>query len=143
MTEYKRRKPMSEINVVPYIDVMLVLMVIFMITAPLLTQGVEVELPETSAEPLPQNAAEPIVLTVDAKGRYYLNIGDAPDKPIKEKTLRLLVSKALQHKPNIPVLVRGDGNTAYKHVVTAMAVLQSAGVPKVGLVTTLADPEKS
>lgn len=137
---YKRRKPMSEINVVPYIDVMLVLLVIFMITAPLLTKGVEVDLPETSAEPMPQNPNEPIVLTVDRKGNYYLNIGDAPDKPIKHDKLKQLVSAVLKRKPDTPVLVRGDGKAEYQQIITAMSVLKSAGVPKVGLVT---EPDES
>jgi biopolymer transport protein TolR len=132
---YKRRKPMSEINVVPYIDVMLVLLVIFMITAPLLTKGVEVDLPETSDEPMPQGASEPIVLTVDRKGNYYLNIGDTPDKPIGKDKLKKLVATVLKNKPNTPVLVRGDGKAAYQEIITAMSVLKSAGVPKVGLVT--------
>ncbi|HEY3487522.1 MAG TPA: protein TolR [Gammaproteobacteria bacterium] len=137
---YKRRKPMSEINVVPYIDVMLVLLVIFMITAPLLTKGVEVDLPNTTTEPMPQTASEPVVLTVDAKGNYYLNIGDNPDKPIKRDKMKKLVATALKHKPNTPVLVRGDGNVSYQKVITAMSVLKSAGVPKVGLVT---EPDES
>jgi biopolymer transport protein TolR len=132
---YKSRKPMSEINVVPYIDVMLVLLVIFMITAPLLTKGVEVDLPETSAEPMPQNPIEPIVLTVDRKGNYYLNIGDAPDQPIKNDKLKKLVATVLRRKPDTPVLVRGDGKAEYQQIITAMSVLKSAGVPKVGLVT--------
>lgn len=137
---YKRRKPMSEINVVPYIDVMLVLLVIFMITAPLLTKGVEVDLPETSAEPMPQNPNEPIVLTVDRKGNYYLNIGDAPDKPVRNDRLKKLVSTVLKRKPDTPVLVRGDGKAEYQQIITAMSVLKSAGVPKVGLVT---EPDES
>jgi biopolymer transport protein TolR len=137
---YKRRKPMSEINVVPYIDVMLVLLIIFMITAPLLTKGVEVELPETSAEPMPQSANEPIVLTVDRKGNYYLNIGPDPDKPIKQDQLKKLVAAALKSKADIPVLVRGDGKAEYQQIITAMSVLKSAGVPKVGLVT---EPDKT
>jgi biopolymer transport protein TolR len=135
-----KRKPMSEINVVPYIDVMLVLLVIFMITAPLLTKGVEVDLPETSAEPMPQNASEPIALTDDVKGRYYLNIGENPDKPVTNDKLKKIVATVLKNKPNTPVLVRGDGEVNYQKVITAMSVLKSAGVPKVGLVT---EPDKS
>lgn len=126
---------MSDINVVPYIDVMLVLLVIFMITAPLLTQGVEVELPAASAEPLPPNTQEPIVLTVDAKGRYYLNIGESPNQVIEAATLKLTVSKALKSKPDLPVIVKGDRNVLYGNVVLAMTVLQEAGAPKVGLMT--------
>ncbi len=135
-----KRKPMSEINVVPYIDVMLVLLVIFMITAPLLTKGVEVDLPDTSAEPMPQNQNEPIVLTVDRKGNYYLNIGDAPDKPVNSERVRKLVATVLKRKPDTPVLVRGDGKAEYQEIITAMSVLKAAGVPKVGLVT---EPDES
>lgn len=131
----KRRRPMSEINVVPYIDVMLVLLIIFMITAPLLTQGVEVDLPEASAEPLPPNKLEPIVLTVDAAGRYYLNIGEKPDSAIEPEMIRATVSKALKSKPELPVIVKGDRKVAYGDVVAAMSLLQEAGAPKVGLMT--------
>lgn len=131
----KRRRPMSEINVVPYIDVMLVLLIIFMITAPLLTQGVEVDLPEASAEPLPPNKLEPIVLTVDAAGRYYLNIGEKPDAAIEPQMIRVTVAKALKSKPDLPVIVKGDRKVAYGEVVTAMSLLQEAGAPKVGLMT--------
>ncbi len=136
-TNYKRRKPMAEINVVPYIDVMLVLLIIFMITAPILSQGIDVDLPETSAKPLPQDKQEPIVLTVDAKGQYYLNIGPAPDKVIELDVLDKVVSKALNAKPDLPVIVKGDKNVAYGKVVTAMSLLQQAGASKVGLMTDL------
>lgn len=131
----KRRRLMSEINVVPYIDVMLVLLIIFMITAPLLTQGVEVDLPEASAEPLPPNNFEPIVVTVDAKGRYYLNIGEQPNTVIDPERLKLTVAKALKSKPELAVIVKGDRQVAYGEVVTAMSLLQEAGAPKVGLMT--------
>jgi biopolymer transport protein TolR len=126
---------MSEINVVPYIDVMLVLLVIFMITAPLLTQGIEVDLPETSSEPLPPNSLEPIVVTVDANGRYYLNIGEKPNTVIDPEPLKLTVAKALKSKPDLAVIVKGDRQVAYGHVVSAMRLLQEAGAPKVGLMT--------
>lgn len=131
----KRRRLMSEINVVPYIDVMLVLLIIFMITAPLLTQGIEVDLPETSAESLPPNNLEPIVVTVDAKGRYYLNIGEQPNAVIDPEKLKLTVAKALKSKPGLAVIVKGDRHVPYGDVVTAMSVLQEAGAPKVGLMT--------
>ena len=136
---YQRRKLMSEINVVPYIDVMLVLLIIFMITAPLLTQGVEVELPKTSNEPLPQNQKEPIVLTVDAKGLYFLNIGENPDKAIDGKTLKLIVAKVTAVKPDVTVFVRGDHRADYGQVIGAMSMLQEAGISKVSLVTELDD----
>ena len=131
-----RRRPMSEINVVPYIDVMLVLLVIFMITAPLLSQGVKVELPQASAEPLPPEALEPLVLTVDAEGRYYLNVGGAGEEvPVDLETLLARVAAVLRHKPETPVMVRGDRHVDYGRVIEAMVVLQAAGAPNVGLVT--------
>ncbi len=131
-----RRRPMSEINVVPYIDVMLVLLVIFMITAPLLTQGVKVELPRASAEPLPPDAAEPLVLTVDAAGRYYLNVGgEGETVPVDLETLYARVAAVLRHKPETPVMVRGDREVGYGQVIAAMVRLQEAGAPSVGLIT--------
>jgi biopolymer transport protein TolR len=136
---YQRRKLMSEINVVPYIDVMLVLLIIFMITAPLLTQGVEVELPKTSNEPLPPEQKEPIVLTVDASGRYFLNIGPKPDEAIDNSSLKSIVGKVTNVKPDVTVFVRGDHRADYGKVVGAMSVLQASGVNKVSLVTELED----
>jgi biopolymer transport protein TolR len=127
---------MSEINVVPYIDVMLVLLVIFMITAPLLTQGVKVDLPEASAEPLPPDALEPLVLTVDVDGRYYLNVGGGGETvPVDLETLYARVAAVLRHKPETPVMVRGDRLVDYGQVIQAMVRLQAAGAPTVGLIT--------
>jgi biopolymer transport protein TolR len=138
----QRRRPMSEINVVPYIDVMLVLLVIFMITAPLLTQGVKVELPRASAEPLPPEALEPLVLTVDAAGRYYLNVGgDGENVPVDRDTLLARVAAVLRHKPETPVMVRGDKQVDYGRVIDAMVILQAAGAPGVGLITEPPDPQ--
>lgn len=136
-----RRKPMSEINVVPYIDVMLVLLVIFMITAPLLTQGVYVELPEASAEPMKDDNSEPLVVTVNMSGDYYLNVGENPDNPIDDDTMVTLVAAVLRHKPGTPVMIRGDGQVKYEKVVQAMALLQQAGAPSVGLITQ--SPQKT
>lgn len=131
-----RRKPMSEINVVPYIDVMLVLLVIFMITAPLLTTGVDVELPQATAEPMDKDAEdEPLVVTVDIKGSYYLNVGEKPDSAIEGEELVNLVAAVLRHKPSTSVLVRGDAHVEYEKVVGAMSLLQQAGAPSVGLIT--------
>ncbi|OGT20758.1 MAG: protein TolR [Gammaproteobacteria bacterium RBG_16_57_12] len=135
-----RRRPMAEINIVPYIDVMLVLLVIFMITAPLLTQGVKVELPQASAEPLPPESKEPVVVTVDTKGNYYLNIGDNQKKPIAAEALVNKVGAVLRRQPDTPVLVRGDRDVAYGRVVTAMTLLQQAGAPSVGLMTEAPEP---
>jgi len=135
-----KRKPMAEINVVPYIDVMLVLLVIFMITAPLLTQGVSVDLPQASAEPLSKDADEPLIVSVDVNGNYYLNVGEDPDAAIDADKLVTMVAAVLRHKPGTPVMIKGDRNVLYERVVTAMTFLQGAGVPSVGLITQT--PEK-
>jgi biopolymer transport protein TolR len=130
-----KKKPMGEINVVPYIDVMLVMLVIFMITAPLLNQGVDVDLPQADAEPMDDQQQEPLVLTVDAEGRYFLNVGGDPDAAIDADALVLRASAVLRQRPKTPVLVRGDARVDYGRVVAAMTLLQQAGAPKVGLVT--------
>jgi biopolymer transport protein TolR len=135
----KRKKPMAEINVVPYIDVMLVLLVIFMVTAPMLTQGVKVELPKAAAKPVD---AKKDVINVGVKkdGSYWLDVGkesssdpggtQMPLADIKQK-----VSILLNADPTTPVLVRGDRAVEYGIVVTLMAELQQAGAKSVGLVT--------
>jgi len=127
---HKRKKLMSEINVVPYIDVMLVLLVIFMITAPLLAQGVKVALPQTRAQTLDTAKPETLVVTVDRNGRYFLD-----NKPITARALTDVVGAALKAKPKTPVLVRGDRDANYGEVVKLMALLQDAGAPSVGLLT--------
>lgn len=126
---------MSEINVVPYIDVMLVLLVIFMITAPLLTQGVKVELPKTDSEVVDSSTSEPLVVSITASGDYYLNYGDNQDDPVPAEALFTRVSALLRHRPGIPVFVKGDRKVAYGDVVILMALLQRAGAPNVGLIT--------
>lgn len=126
---------MADINVVPYIDVMLVMLVIFMVTAPLLTQGVSVELPQADAEPVPDPDNEPLVVSVDAAGRMYLNVGDAPDQPVDGDTLVNNISAVLRRQPGKSVLVRGDHSVDYGAVVTTLVLLQQADIPKVGLVT--------
>jgi biopolymer transport protein TolR len=130
-----RKRPMAEINVVPYIDVMLVMLVIFMVTAPLLTQGVQVELPVADAEPIDDTDQEPLVVNVDAAGNLYLNVGESPDTPLDGETLANNVAAVLRRQPGKSVLVRGDHAVDYGTVVSAMVLLQSAGVPNVGLVT--------
>jgi biopolymer transport protein TolR len=137
------RRLMGEINVVPYIDVMLVLLIIFMVTAPLLTQGVEVELPQASAEPIEADEQqEPVVLTVDAAGELFLNIGEQPDAPLERQQVVALVASVLKTRPATPIMVRGDTNTSYGAVVRGMTLLQQAGAPSVGLITeTPADTE--
>lgn len=129
-------KPVAEINIVPYVDVMLVLLVIFMITAPLLTQGVQVDLPKATASVIDKKQDEPLVLTVDKVGNYFLNISANPTQPMMPADLSLQVAAALKRNPERDVLVRGDDQVAYGQVVSAMVVLQEAGAPHVGLVTT-------
>jgi len=139
MNNRQRKRPMSEINVVPYIDVMLVLLIIFMVTAPLLSQGVNVELPQASAQSIPPKEQEPLIVSVDAKGNYYLNAAQNPDQPIDAAALTEQVTTALQtaqkQGQQRPVLVKGDKNVDYGRVVTAMVLLQRAGAASVGLVT--------
>jgi biopolymer transport protein TolR len=131
------RAPLAEINVVPFIDVMLVLLVIFMITTPLLNQGVKVELPKTESKPLPQDQKEPIIVSVDATGNYFLNIAEKPNQPITPRALSNLVTQQLSgnQAAQRPVLVRGDKSTNYGKIVEAMVLLQQAGAKSVGLIT--------
>ncbi|PWG61161.1 protein TolR [Sediminicurvatus halobius] len=127
---------MAEINVVPYIDVMLVLLVIFMVTAPLLYQGVEIELPQAGSEPLPQEEREPVIVEVDREGRFYLSIGaQADDEPVSAREVVVNVTAVMREQPQTPVLVRGDAGVPYGRVIEIMAALKQAGVPQVGLMT--------
>ena len=132
----KRRRPVSEINVVPYIDVMLVLLIIFMVTAPLITQGVKVDLPKAEAQPLEEESKPPLVASVDAQGQYFLNVGDSQQEPMSAIDLATLVAAHLQVEPNTPIVVKGDGAVAYSQVVQLMVLLQRAGAPSVGLMTS-------
>lgn len=125
----KRTKPMAEINVVPYIDVMLVLLVIFMITAPLLTQGVEVDLPKAASNPMPEDT-EPVVVTVTADGEMFI---DEDSKSAEEITAYAVAVR--NRNTEARFLVRGDQSAQYRHIVNAMVLLQRAGVPRVGMVT--------
>ena len=134
-----KRNPVSEINVVPYIDVMLVLLIIFMITAPLVQQGVEIDLPQASANPLPPEQREPLVITVSKNGDLYLNIGENNEKPLDEDLLANRVAAVIKNHPQTPVLVRGDKAVDYGRVTEAMVLLQAAGVEKVGLMTESLD----
>ncbi len=133
----KKKKMMSEINVVPYIDVMLVLLIIFMVTAPLLSTGVTVNLPKAASAPIPPAEEEPFVVTVDAQGQYYLN--DEQHAISTPAEIELKARAVLIRNPNLPFLVRGDGEAKYSFVVGAMVLLQKAGVDSVGLVTDPAD----
>ena len=135
----KKRRAVSEINVVPYIDVMLVLLIIFMVTAPLLKQGVDVDLPTAPANPLDAASPEPIVITVDRSGLMFLNIAVDPDTQVNAEALVKQVKSALNLEPGRPVMVRGDANGPYQNVVTTLVLLQQADVGSVGLVT---EPEE-
>jgi biopolymer transport protein TolR len=129
-----KHRPMAEINVVPYIDVMLVLLIIFMVTAPMLMQGVKVDLPEANADPVENQDSEPLIVSVDASGQLFLNTGQ--EKQILSlPTIRDRVSAVMRRNPDKPVLVWGDRAVPYGEVVTVMVALQEAGAPSVGLVT--------
>ncbi len=132
----RRRKPVSEINVVPYIDVMLVLLVVFMVTAPLLTQGVDVDLPEASSEPLETADNESVVVvSIDDQGRYYIDLGSDSNTPVSLDFIATKVSTLIRIKPKTPVMVRGDKSVPYGTIVALMTTLQGAGVPNVGLIS--------
>jgi len=135
--EYRRaqNRLTCEINVVPYIDVMLVLLIIFMITAPLITQGVKVDLPQAPSEVIPSSEQEPVIVSIDGNGAMYIDYGEAPDKPVAEQTLVTRVAALLKYRPATQFLVKGDSRVPYGRVVEVMALLQGAGVGSVGLIT--------
>ncbi|MGO1502690.1 MAG: protein TolR [Marinobacter sp.] len=136
MMPENRRKPMAEINVVPYIDVMLVLLIIFMVTAPMLTQGVKVDLPETASDPIQADKdVESIVVSVDSNGAYYVEVGDKDGDPMSLAEVRGQVAKILSQRTSSDILVRGDENVDYGTVVRLMAALQGAGATSIGLIT--------
>ena len=136
----KRRKPMAEINVVPYIDVTLVLLIIFMITTPMLQTGVQVDLPQAESAPVEQKEdTPPIVVSIKEGGQYYIKIDTQDDEPIQPEAINARVVAVLSGKPATPVLINADNGVDYGTVVTVMAALKNAGVPSVGLMTK---PEK-
>jgi len=130
-----KHRPMAEINVVPYIDVMLVLLIIFMVTAPMLMQGVKVELPDAAAEPVEHQDSEPLIVSVNSAGQLFLNLGADEERPLSLATIQQRVGAVMRRSPDKPVLVWGDEAVPYGEVVTLMAALQEAGAPAVGLVT--------
>jgi len=125
----KDSEPMSEINVTPLVDVMLVLLIIFMVTAPLLTQGVNVDLPDADSPPMQQNV-EPLVVSIRANGEIYLQ-----KHLIELKQVAPRISEMRKQKPDLPVFIRGDAKTPYEQVARVMSLLETAGIRKVGLVT--------
>ena len=135
---HRKRRQLSEINVVPYIDVMLVLLVIFMVTAPLLMEGVQVDLPNVDARPVTEDSDDPFVVHVDSKGQYFLNDSTVSISELNE--IRIKAAAVLRNNPETPFMVRGDRNVSYDAVVQAMVLLQKAGVASVGLVTDSSSP---
>ena len=135
----KRRRVVAEINVVPYIDVMLVLLIIFMVTAPLVTQGVKVDLPQAVAQPLPDDSKPPLIASIDKQGQYFLNVGESVESPLDASEMKALVAAQLAVDENIQFVVKGDGDVPYKSVIDLMVLLQEAGVPSLGLMT---EPEE-
>ena len=136
MYQRKRRRPVAEINVVPYIDVMLVLLIIFMVTAPIVSQGVKVELPQGNAESLPPDSKPPIVASIDAAGQYFLNIGSSSNSEVMDlEQVSTEVGALIQLEPLRPVVVKADRTIPYESVIQFMISLQGAGVPAVGLMT--------
>lgn len=132
----KRRRPVAEINVVPYIDVMLVLLIIFMVTAPIVTQGVKVDLPQGEAETLPADSKPPVVASIDAMGEYYLDVGSSSSEEVLElDEVAVRVGAIIQLEPERPVVVKADRSIPYEKVIQLMVTLQGAGVPSVGLMT--------
>lgn len=131
----RSRRAVAEINVVPYIDVMLVLLVIFMATAPLLMQGVEVDLPKADSSPVSDTDAEPLIVSIDAEARLYLNLGASDDQALSIETVKQRVATVLKRNPEKAVMVWGDAAVPYGEVVVLMSELQDAGAPSVGLVT--------
>ena len=135
-TPLQKRKLMGEINVVPYIDVMLVLLVIFMVTAPMLTQGIEVSLPKANSEPIEDVPNHrPVVLSVDAEGNLYLSVGDNENEPTTGKEVVAHIGAVLRNRPDTPILVKADRAVPYGNVVGAMVLLQKGGAQNIGFVT--------
>lgn len=131
-----RRKPMAEINVVPYIDVTLVLLIIFMITAPLVQTGVDVDLPQADTKTVEQDQEPPIIISIDEYGKYFIDIGGNGEKPVQAEALLIQIRAALENKPEVKIYIRGDDAVNYGAVVSVMGALQNAGVPSVGLMTS-------
>lgn len=132
----QKKKPMSDINVVPYIDVMLVLLIIFMVTAPMLTQGIKIDLPQIESSPvIVEQNQEPLIISVDLNGAYFMEMSSLSKDPLSLDQLLESVSKLMAANPSLSVLIRGDRNVEYGVVVELMAALQGAGAKGIGLIT--------
>ena len=130
-----KRKLIAEINVVPYIDVTLVLLIVFMVTAPLVMQGVDVDLPQAQAAPIDKDQDDPLIVSIKADGNLFINLGADPESAVTLAVITDRVAKILKQNPGTPVLVWGDKNIPYGEVVNLMTALQGVGAPAVGLVT--------
>ena len=126
---------MAEINVTPFVDVMLVLLVIFMITAPLITQGVKISLPKAPSEVITPSRLEPVIVSVNSLGEVYVDVGEHPDEPVTDQLLVARIAAIMKDRPDTDILVAGDREVGYGQVVRVMALIQSAGVKDVGLIT--------
>ncbi|CAM4235204.1 MULTISPECIES: protein TolR [Pseudoalteromonas] len=136
MYQRKKRRPVAEINVVPYIDVMLVLLIIFMATAPLITHGVKVDLPKMEESDLVDTKdTPPIIASIDAQGKYYVSIGTDPEEPMEALDVAAVIKLQLMKNPETPVMIKGSGKVSYQEVLLLMDFLKNAGVPSVGLMT--------
>ena len=138
MSGRPKRRLMGSINVVPYIDVMLVLLIIFMITAPLLQQGVTVDLPNVDAAPLDSDMLEEneqLILSIDSAGRFFLNLGEDPDAPVDEQTVLNVTSAVVRRNSDTPVLVKADETVPHGRVMTGYVLLQQAGAQRLGILT--------
>ena len=131
----KRRNLISDINVVPYIDVMLVLLVIFMISAPLMVQGIQINLPESSSEALAVKNNEPLIISIKKDGAIFLETESTKDRSLSLEEMNNFVSKIFEASPGLQVVIRGDGEVKYERVMTVMAELQIAGASDIGLIS--------
>ncbi|MCK4494685.1 MAG: protein TolR [Methylococcales bacterium] len=135
----RRRKPISEINVVPYIDVMLVLLVIFMVTSPLQQQGLEIDLPVAKGKPIQSDETPTLIISVKKDGKYYISENATKPELVSQQTLVAKVVALHHNKPNMQIYVRGDKAVKYGDVVEVMAGLKQSGIARIGLITTLDD----
>ena len=132
---HKKRQLVAEINVVPYIDVMLVLLIIFMVTTPLLTQGVKIDLPKATAETIQNNDKTPLIISIDKDGQFFLSYQDMQSFPLNDAELLTQTGDIIATVPLLNVMVRGDQQIHYGRVVEAMVILKKAGAKSIGLIT--------
>ncbi len=137
MATHKKRKMVAEINVVPYIDVMLVLLIIFMVTTPLLTEGVKVNLPQANAEVIEGDEVEPLIISIDKVGLFYLTYQNNQSTPLSDEALFQQSSLLLTQNPSLNVMIKGDKDINYGRVMKAMVTLKKAGANSVGLITDI------